>query len=166
MILTSATWPCTGLSPFVTSRILRINVDLLPKSLFRLSIIAATKVLTTRSQDRTRTCTSYTWAPINIAPFWHLMLHLPIPPPDSDSNRWKHTPFGANKTLTPKFYCLVARAGLEPATFGLWAHWAANCSSSQYVFRTGIEPVPLPWKGSVLTASLTEHLNGGAGRAK
>lgn len=26
-----------------------------------------------------------------------------------------------------------------------------------FVFRTGIEPVPLPWKGSVLTASLTEH---------
>ena len=26
-----------------------------------------------------------------------------------------------------------------------------------FVFGTGFEPVPLPWKGSVLTTSLTEH---------
>ena len=43
---------------------------------------------------------------------------------------------------------MVAGAGLEPTTFGLWARRAANCSTPRYcitkfnlVLKTGIEPV-------------------------
>ena len=69
------------------------------------------------SQDRIRTCMETFYS--CLIPKQLTLMRLPIPPPDSDSNRWKHIPFGTNKTLTPELLLLVVRTGLEPVTFCL-----------------------------------------------
>lgn len=39
---------------------------------------------------------------------------------------------------------MVAGAGLEPATFGLWAQRAANCSTPLYILVAGVEGLEPP----------------------